>query len=312
MQIGSFKWTTEYLAKLWEIIRRDPAYRAFCVRHDHLFRDGLLLEEAHLLSEAEQVRRRFGLNLIHHHSITFTPDAIVDALVFREPFATRHIYAREGEVQGILLLSPLAGDSSILVQSRLDEGVSLPQVVDEVIEWARSAGALAGAMEDGQRRRTRAIEMVCLDAGVVVAVKVNIRSTRRELERELRRLAGAREKRGSARRKGARGSLMASLRHLTPETLAVFDLHAAGVGVRDIIKKRWPKECADATMAGDDLDRRLDQEEALLLSMGFSRDEVDARLDKLLDGTIERLEARVWEKVNRVRQLLGIVTAWST
>ena len=107
---------------------------------------------------------------------------------------------------------------------------------------------------------------------------------------------------------------MAALRFITSETLAVFDLHATGLGPREIAKKMWPKEYTDATLTHEELDSRLDQIAARFLTMGFSPHAVDERLEKLLDRwpTMERLEARVWEKVTAVRKLIGTVSAWST
>jgi hypothetical protein len=313
IKTGELQWTREHLAALWEITRRHPDFRSFCERHLIFFlysRDGLLLEEAHFLPKAAQIRQRFGLNLIYYHNITFTPETIVDSRVFQKPFVTAHIHTVEADDQDALILTPLASERSILVEVRNSGSISLPQVVDEIAEWVRSGREVAGIRAGGPRtkgaRENPVIEVLGQnDAWYTLRIDIGPDVSMKQIQNKLRHLAGATGNEGKNRRRGARGSLMASLRFITPETLAVYDLHAAGVGPREIARRIWPDEHTKATMGPEEQIQAGDEMVNRFREMGLSNPEQRASAAMERWPTIERLEARVFEKVTAVKRCIS-------
>ena len=313
MKTGDFEHTTSSLVTLWEIVRRDHDFRTFCDRNMIHFRNGFLGEEGHRLPETEQILQRFRLVApIPHYTVRFRPGSILEAPLFNEPFLTKHIYISEGEEQGALAVTPLAGEGRILVDVPRSERTSLPQTIDEIAEWIRSAREVAGIRAGGPRtkgtRETPAVEVLDQDdERYHLQIDITANVSTKQIRAELRRLFGATKTKGKDRRRGARGSSMASMRFVTPETLTVFDMHAAGSGVRAIAKRMWPDEYERASLSPDEFDRRLDRVEAGLVARGLSRKAIDVRLDRIIQQwpTIERLEGRVFEKVATVRRCIA-------
>ena len=326
MKTGDFEHTTSALVTLWEILRRDHDFRTFCDRNMIHFRNGFFTEEGHHLPEAEQIQQGFRLVApIPHYTVRFRASSILEGPLFQQPFLTALVSIAEDEIEhpdgfSVTVLTPLAGDHSIVVQARLSERASLPQITDEIMELARSARVVADFQENGRHRRTRAIEMVCLDAGVVVAVKVNVYATPKQLQRELRRLAGAREKPGRPRRRGARNSLISALRFITPEALRVYDLHMVGLGPREIARRLWPDQCRDTTRTAAELLRLREARAVKLTRKGSPNIERELQRvgeDWLLLRVLEERARKKTLAVNRAISMLDkgvacLVGRWTT
>jgi hypothetical protein len=343
---GTIEWTTTALVARWEITRRHPDYRTFCDRYAYLFNaDGLLIKEArfrpdanagdgedtireaHFLPEAEQIRKSFGLHLIYHYSITFTPETIIEALVFDEALLTAPIPTVEHEIEveardeiegkntlSVMILSPVTDGHFLEMRVRLSDDASIPQITDEIkraVAWARET---EGVRQDGRRRRTKAIQIIS-QQGDLLTLKIDVDASDRQLQRELRRLFGATEGKAKARRQGARGSLMASLRFLAESSFRAYDLHQQGLGARKIARRLWPDECRDRSLTVAELaymreeeGKRLEHKYAHVTKEERART-IQKELDKVGEDwlALRVLEERARKQVIAVKRAISML-----
>ena len=112
---GDYDWTCERLLFRWELVRRTEKYKAFCDENKIYFENGLMSESV-FIEGAIEVRRKYGLDLVYHHTVNFKCSNIIDSLVFSDPFAIRYIYPEKKEENGVIVNDPIWGDGKIRME----------------------------------------------------------------------------------------------------------------------------------------------------------------------------------------------------
>jgi len=90
-----FERTAKYLFARWQSIKHNDEFVGFCDKYKEEFEeDGMLNIDpwGDCLNDMERIKDRFGLDLIYHYSTQIPIDDIINALIFKDPFAMRLIH----------------------------------------------------------------------------------------------------------------------------------------------------------------------------------------------------------------------------
>ena len=104
-ETGDIEWNKRFLHFRWQIIRRDPEFIKFCDKYSHAFdKDDELsqLDPTNLKSiserkEYEEIKNRFGLEVIYHPSVDVSINHVLAWPFFKKDSAVDDI-SREGHL----------------------------------------------------------------------------------------------------------------------------------------------------------------------------------------------------------------------
>lgn len=136
---GDLGWIQNRLYTFWQIIRHHPDYVAFCDKNSPEFNDAGILDSAYD-DEAEEIRKRFKLDLIFHYDIDFSPDDFTNHPIFSEPFVIEYLWREESP--GVH--TPLWNSNHIHLKVDISGDRSDGQLKDELLELVQAARLLAG------------------------------------------------------------------------------------------------------------------------------------------------------------------------
>lgn len=135
-ETGTTEWLQAYLYDRWQRVRRRPDYIEFCEDHTSEFDDDGILETfASLSQDAEEIREKFGLEMIYLSSKEIPKNLILEWPVFKKPLAVNFIW--HPEKAGIS--TPIWNDHYIRLEIDVLPETTEGQILDEVREFVNDA-----------------------------------------------------------------------------------------------------------------------------------------------------------------------------